>query len=176
MATELTLRDGTPAFVWPVLPTDREGLAVAYRHLDAESRYHRFLSSVPQLSEAMLDQLVDGVDGVDHVALVMVVFDDDWQSTPAGVARMIRYPDDPVTADVAVTVTPEVRGRGVATALLSELLVHRPKGVTRIFTEVAADNTASIRMLQRLGPTTLRSTGPGTYEATVELPPPAQDQ
>jgi RimJ/RimL family protein N-acetyltransferase len=172
----MALRDGTPAFVWPVLPTDREGLAEGYRRLDAESRYHRFLSSVPQLTETMLDHLVDGVDGVDHVALVMIAFDDEWRSTPAGVARMIRYPEAPDTADVAVTVAPAFRGRGAATALLRELLLRRPKGVRLVVTEVATDNTASIRMLQRLGPTTLTSAGPGTFEATVQLPPPDQDQ
>ena len=39
MVTEVVLRDGTHAFIWPVLPTDREGLAEGYRRLDAEARY-----------------------------------------------------------------------------------------------------------------------------------------
>ena len=68
------LDDGTRGIVWPVLPTDRAGLAEGYRHLDVESRYRRFLTSAPRLSEAMLDHLVDEVDGVDHVALVLIAF------------------------------------------------------------------------------------------------------
>ena len=176
MADDVVLRDGTHALVWPVLPTDREGLAEGYRRLDAESRYQRFLSSVPQLSQKMLDHLVDDVDGVDHVALVMIAFDEEWHSSAAGVARMIRYRADPAAADVAVTVTPAFRGRGAATALLRELLVRRPRGVERIVTEVAVDNKASIRMLQRLGPATVEPAGPGAFEVTVELPPPDQDQ
>ena len=169
MATEVVLRDGTRAFIWPVLPADREGLAEGYRRLDAEARYHRFLSSVPQLSETMLDHLVDGVDGVDHVALVMVAFDKEWHSTPAGVARMIRYPADPTTADLAVTVAKEFRGRGAATALVRELVARRPQGVERIVTEVASDNLASMRMLERAGPATFVPAGQGAFEVTVEL-------
>jgi RimJ/RimL family protein N-acetyltransferase len=176
VADEVVLRDGTHAFVWPVLPTDREGLAEGYRRLDAESRYQRFLSSVPELSRKMLDHLVDGVDGVDHVALVMIAFDEEWHSSAAGVARMIRYSADPTSADVAVTVAPTFRGRGAATALLRELLRRRPQGVERIVTEVAVDNVASIRMLERLGRATLEAAGPGAFEVTVELAPPLQDQ
>jgi RimJ/RimL family protein N-acetyltransferase len=176
MADEVVLRDGTQALLWPVLPTDRKGLAEGYRRLDAESRYQRFLTSVPHLSQKMLDHLVDGVDGVDHVALVMMAFDEEWHSTAAGVARMIRYSADPTAADVAVTVTPAFRNRGAATALLRELLLRRPAGVQRIVTEVAVDNEASIRMLQRLGPATVVPAGPTAFEVTVELPPPGQDQ
>jgi RimJ/RimL family protein N-acetyltransferase len=169
VASEVVLRDGTRAVIWPVLPTDREGLAEGYRRLDAEARYHRFLSSVPQLSEPMLDRLIDGVDGIDHVALVMIAFDDDWQSMPAGVARMIRYAADPTAADVAVTVAKELRGRGAATALIEELVAQRPEGVERIVTEVAFDNPASLRMLERAGATTFVPAGPGAFEVTVEL-------
>ncbi len=176
MADEVVLRDGTHAFVWPVLPTDRQGLAEGYRRLDAQSRYQRFLSSVPGLSQKMLDHLVDGVDGVDHVALVMIAFDEEWHSTAAGVARMIRYRADPAAADVGVTVAPSFRSRGAATALLRELLRRRPPGVRRIVTEVAVDNVASIRMLERLGRTSMAPAGPDAFEVTVELPPPSQDQ
>jgi RimJ/RimL family protein N-acetyltransferase len=169
VVTEVLLRDGTHALVWPVLPTDRDGLAEGYRRLDAEARYHRFLSSVPHLSEAMLDHLVDGVDGIDHVALVMIAFDDQWHSTPAGVARMIRYAADPAAADVAVTVAKEFRGRGAATALIEELVARRPEGVERIVTEVAADNPASMRMLERAGAATFVPAGEGAFEVTVDL-------
>ena len=99
----------------------------------------------------MLDHLVDEVDGVDHVALVLVVIGDDHKGVPVGLARMIRYADDPTAADVAVTVVDEWQGRGVATALLAELVRERPEGVTHIVTTVAADNAASLAMLARLG-------------------------
>lgn len=171
MATEVRLRDGTLAVTWPLLPTDREGLRQEYERLSPETQRHRFLTPVPHLTEKMLQRLVDEVDGVDHVALVLFVIDDDYVGTPAGLARMIRYEDDPEAADLAVTVADHYQGRGVATALLAALLPERPTGVRRIVTEVAGDNPASLAMLRRLGPTTVVREGNNLLAVTVELPP-----
>lgn len=171
MATELRLPDGTRAVTWSLLPDDREELAHGYELLDEQSKYDRFLAVVPHLNERLLHHLVDEVDGVDHVALVLFVLDGDDVGRPAGVARIIRYPDDPGTADVAVTVLPAYRGRGVASALLDRLLAERPVGVQRILTEVAAENVASLRMLQRLGPTHVEPEGDGSVlRVEVTLP------
>jgi len=171
VATELALRDGTRAIAWSLLPSDREAVREAYEHLSAETQLHRFLAPVPHLTESMLDHLVDEVDGVDHVARVMFVLEDGEVGIPAGVARMIRYAEDPAAADVAVTVADEFQGRGVATALLAELMQHRPEGIERLITEVAADNPASLAMLRRLGPATVEHDGPNRLHVTVELPP-----
>ncbi len=174
VATEVRLRDGTLAVIWSLLPGDRLGLREAYEHLSPESQRHRFLAPVPHLTESMLHHLVDEVDGIDHVARVAFVLDD-GNGVPAGVARMIRYTNDASTADVAVTVVDEFQGRGVATALLADLMRKRLKGVDRLLTEVTADNTASLAMLRRLGPTTVEDAGPNRLRVSVELPPP-QDE
>jgi ribosomal protein S18 acetylase RimI-like enzyme len=171
VATEVRLRDGTHAVVWSLLPGDRDALREAYEHLSPESKLHRFLTPVPHLSETMLDHLVDEVDGVDHVARVLFLLEDSKLGVPAGVARMIRYPDDPTVADVAVTVADEFQGRGVATALLAELMHKRLPGVECILTEVAADNSASLAMLRRLGPTTVERAGINRLQVSVMLPP-----
>lgn len=168
----MRLRDGSRAITWALLPEDREALREGYENLSPESQQHRFLSPVPHLTEAMLHYLVDEVDGVNHVALVLFVIDGDDNGVPAGVARMIRYPDDPRSADVAVTVVDEFQGRGVASALLEVLLAERPQGVERIVTEVAGDNPASLAMLRRLGPATVLHQGNSRCTVIVELPPP----
>lgn len=173
MATEVRLRDGSRAVIWGLLPSDRDGLREAYEHLSPETKLHRFLTPVPHLTEGMLHHLVDEVDGVDHVARVLFVVDAQGVGQPAGLARMIRYADNPAAADVAVTVTDEHQGRGIASALLEDLLRHRPEGVERIVTEVAADNPASLAMLHRLGPTTVEHDGVHLLRVTVELPLPA---
>lgn len=173
MATEARLRDGSRAVIWGLLPEDREGLRAAYEHLSPETKLHRFLAPVPHLTDSMLDHLVDEVDGVDHVARVLFVLDDDAVGQPAGLARIIRYVDQPDAADVAVTVDDAYQGRGVATALLEDLVRHRPPGVVRLVTVVAADNEASLAMLRRLGPTTVTREGPHLLGVTVELAPPA---
>lgn len=172
MITEAVLAKGSRAFIWPLLPSDREALRDGFEHLSAQSRNSRFLAGVPHLTDAMLDHLVDEVDGADHVALALVVLDDDNIGTPVGVARMIRYAERPTDADLAVTVLDEWQGHGVATALLSELVRERPVGVTRIVTAVAADNEASLAMLRRLGETTTTPAGINRLDVVVELAPP----
>lgn len=174
MATEVRLRDGTPAIIWALLPSDREALREGYEHLSSLSKLHRFLAPVPHLTDAMLDRLVDEVDQVDHVALVLFVLDQEKDAEPAGIARMIRYEKDPTAADVAVTVTDDYQGRGVASALLAQLVRQRPQGVERIVTEIAGDNEASLAMLRRLGPTEVTRHGPNRLRVSVELPPDAQ--
>lgn len=171
MATELKLPDGRRAIAWSVMREDREAIREGYEQLSTESRYHRFLTGVPHLTDQLLHHLVDEVDGVEHVALVLFVVTDDNEGIPAGIGRVIRYEDNPSAADVAVTVAEEWRGQGIATTLLEELMRQRPIGVTRLVTTVAADNPPSLKMLQRLGPTTVTDAGDGRIDVVVELPP-----
>jgi RimJ/RimL family protein N-acetyltransferase len=167
---EARLRDGTEALIWELLPSDRETLRQGYEQLSVPARHHRFLTAIPHLTDAMLDVLIDGVDGVDHVGLVLVALDENHDGEPAGVARMIRYPDQPDAADVAVTVLDKWQGRGVATVLLEELMRRRPQGVQRLVTVVAEDNPASLAMLRRLGESTVTEAGSGVLDVVVELP------
>ena len=40
---EFVLQDGTPAMIWPLLPTDAETLRDVFRRLSPGSRHRRFL-------------------------------------------------------------------------------------------------------------------------------------
>jgi GNAT superfamily N-acetyltransferase len=170
MAERIHLKDGTPGWVWPLLPTDRNALVQEFERLSPESRRRRFLGPVAHLSDAMLKHLVDEVDGIDHVALVLMA-EVGEDIVPTGIARCVRYPHEPEAADVAVTVKDDWQGRGVATALLKVLIKKRPKGVTHLLTEVAADNPASLAMLRHLGPTRTYDTGMGILDVEVDLVP-----
>ncbi len=170
MIEQVELPDGTAGFVLPLQRTDRAALVAEFETLAPESRRRRFLAPVVHLSDAMLQHLVDDVDGVDHVALVLCVETSDDVYDPVALARIVRYDDVPDAADLAVTVKDDWQGRGVATVLLDVLMRHRPVGVTRIDTEVLKDNPASLRMLRRLGPTTVEDEEHGAYRVVVELP------
>ena len=170
MIAEAVLADGRTAQIWPLRAEDREALREGYEHLSPDTQYHRFLSHVAHLSESQLDHLVDEVDGIDHVALALVAIDVDHVGEPVGVARMIRYVENPTAADVAVTVVDDWQGHGVATALLDELMRQRPAGITELITTVTADNAASLAMLRRLGRTTTTPAGINRLDVVVELP------
>lgn len=166
---ELSLPDGTPAMVWSLSPNDARGLRENYRQLSPEARYSRFLSGVSDLSDDMLRRLVDEVDGVDHVALVLVVFPEDGPDRAVGIGRIVRMRNQPSAADIAVTVDDEWRGRGIGSALVDELIAQRPKGVDQIITQVAADNKASLALLGRAGKLHISPMTGGRYDVQVDL-------
>ncbi len=166
---EAVLRDGTRATISPARREDRGLLRASYESLSPESQFHRFLTAVPNLTDRMLDQLVDDVDWIDHVALVLTVHPVDGPPQKVAIARLIRYDDHPTDADVAVTVLDAWHGRGIATVLLDELMRLCPQGLTRLVTEVAEDNPAAVAMLARLGPTTVTPTVRGSLEVVVDL-------
>jgi ribosomal protein S18 acetylase RimI-like enzyme len=169
--TELRLPDGTPAMVWSLSPNDGPGLRENYRHLSAEARYSRFLTGVRDLSDEMLRRLVDDVDGVDHVALVLVVFPENGPDQAVGIGRIVRFRDQPSAADIAITVDDAWRRRGIGGALLDELIRRRPAGVAEIVTIVAADNQASLALLSRGGEVRLSPLTDGRYDVHVALAP-----
>lgn len=51
------LGDGTEAVIGPFRPVPREAIDKAYGKLSAESRFHRFLSAVPHLTDSMFHRL-----------------------------------------------------------------------------------------------------------------------
>jgi RimJ/RimL family protein N-acetyltransferase len=170
LPAELVLRDGTEAMIWPLLPTDADNLRHAFDELSPRSRRLRFLGPITQLDEAMIHLLVDAVDQRHHIALVLVAFPDHELERPIGVARLVQLPNDPTTADFAVTIIDEWQGRGAGGALANVLVGLRPAEVTRLATAVATDNDASLAMLRRLGTMTTHPSYPGVFEVVVLLP------
>ena len=166
---EFLLRDGTPALIWPLLPTDGETLRDMFRRLSGDSRHHRFLTKPRELDDSMIRRLVDSVDGVHHIALVLIVLPAEGEEGPVGAAHLWQDPNDPTTADLADTVVDDWQGRGAGTALFSALMERRPAAITRLCTVVEADNRAVLALLAGAGRTSLGMLERGVLEVTVEL-------
>jgi GNAT superfamily N-acetyltransferase len=166
---ELFLRDGTPALIWPLLPTDAGTLREGFRRLSGDSRRHQFLTALGELDDPMIRRLVDSVDGVHHIALLLIILPREGNEGPVGVAHLLQDPDDPTTADIAVTITDDWQGRGAGTALGTALLERRPPAVTRLRTVVEADNRASLALLARAGRMSSGVPERGVLDVTVEL-------
>jgi GNAT superfamily N-acetyltransferase len=163
----ITLRDGTTLAVRPIEPDDREAVRRGFDELSDDSRYTRFLSSTPRLSESQLHYLTE-VDHHDHEALVASADD----GTGAGIARFVRLPDDPGAAEVAIVVRDDWQGRGVGTGLLRALVARaREEGVERFTATALASNKAALELLHELGPARTSPVGDGTVEIRIELAP-----
>jgi len=167
---EFFLRDGTPAMIWPLLPTDADTLREGFRRLSPDSRQRRFLTVLGELDDPMIRLLVDSVDGVHHIALVLIALPPEGEEGPVGVAHLVQGPADPASADIAVTVLDDWQGRGAGTALVSALMQRRPAAVTRLRTLVAAGNRASLALLAGAGRVSSGLPEQGVLDVTVELP------
>lgn len=149
------LRDGRGVLVRPVHAGDSEALAAAFLRLSDESQRMRFGSAPRILTPAALRHLVGSVDGVDHVAFA--AFADEDPGRLVGIGRILRYPDDPDTLDVGVTVADDYQGTGLGRILADLLAAHRPRPARRIVTQIAAANERAITLLAAFGVPPTRS-------------------
>ena len=164
----VTLRSGDVVRIRQVRPGDAPALVRAYANLGEQSRYRRFFTVMPELSEATLKAAVE-VDHVDHEALVAVPL---LSTEIVGECRFIRLPDQPDTAEVGVTVVDAWQGRGLGSALLARLSERAlAAGIDYFTAEVLAENRAVLGLLPRLGQVETESRGP-VVAARVELTEP----
>jgi nucleotide-binding universal stress UspA family protein/GNAT superfamily N-acetyltransferase len=160
----VTLRDGSHVTIRPVEPDDRRAIEEGFERLSPESRYRRFFGPMPQLSSRHLDYLTN-VDHHDHEALVAV---DDATGDGVGVARFVRT--EPDVAEPAMAVVDDWQGRGIGSVLLEQLVTRaQAEGIRRFDAPVLATNRDAIRVLERLGETTLHPNG-REVELRIELP------
>ncbi len=151
----ITLRDARRVRVRPVRAGDGDALAAAYLRLSPQSQRQRFGSATRALGVTALHQLVDTVDGVDHVAFAAFqVQEPGWL---VGVGRILRYPDEPDTLDVAITVAEDYRGTGLGRLLGGLLAAHRPRPARAIRTQIADGNKPAMALLAVFGGSPKRS-------------------
>lgn len=156
------LADGTGVILRPVSPSDREHIRMGFRSMSPASRYRRFFSHIPGLSDAQLRYFTE-VDQIDHVAWVAVA----GASAPAGVgvARFVRMPDQPAIAEFSFTVIDAMQRKGLGRALLAMLYLSAAERGVRILRAVCLpENQSVVSWLCRLG-----AEERGCSEETVEL-------
>lgn len=154
----VTLPDGTRLGIRLADETDRDALLAGFERLSPTSRFRRFFTGIPFLSDQMVDRLT-AIDQDHHVAVG--VFDPTRSSDigrPDGlglaVGRYIVSDRDPSRAEFAVAVIDEYQGRGIGTMLLQALiLIAAERGIETFTADVLAENHSMISVLHRLGAT-----------------------
>jgi RimJ/RimL family protein N-acetyltransferase len=149
-----TLHDGTRIILRPIEPGDKARLSVALGRLSRETIRRRFFAAKPSFSSGELRYLTE-VDGRNHIALVAVRADD--PDSIIAVARCVRLPDAPDTAEFAIVVGDPYQGRGLGTLLARQLAgAARAAGIRRFAATMLGDNDAIRRLM-------------GTISAHLEL-------
>jgi RimJ/RimL family protein N-acetyltransferase len=152
----LRLSDGTRVVVRPALPQDKDMQRAFVRGLSDEARYHRFMTRLNDLPEAMAERFT-AIDYVGHVALVAEMFTD-VGATMIGEARYIVDAGDAAACEFAVAVAADWQGTGLGRALLTRLIDHAASaGIHRIAADAIATNIAMIALAKRTGFAVARS-------------------
>jgi GNAT superfamily N-acetyltransferase len=168
-AGRLRLADGTDLALRPLRPGDGAVLAAGFERLSNRSRYRRFLTPMPRLTDSMLAFLTS-VDGFNHRAWGAMV-DEPGGPIGAGIVRWVRGRKDPTVADVAVTVIDDYQGRGLGGLLLDVAVLDAfAHGVECFEGVVLGENISSRRMLAR-GGARLAPDGGGVMTFTLPLRP-----
>ncbi|MGD9961166.1 GNAT family N-acetyltransferase [Nocardioides sp.] len=141
---DVVLRDGRTAHIRPIRGEDADLLVEFYARVSAESKYYRFFTPMPMLSDRDVQRFTH-VDHVDRVAFVLTV--------AKKLIAVGRY--DVVEAgeaEVAFLVEDEHQGRGIAQLLLEHLAqAGRERGVERFVAEVLPDNQRMIQIFRDAG-------------------------
>lgn len=148
----LTLADGTEVELRLVRPEDAELLREGFERLSMDSRFRRFHSPKPRLSEHEVHYLTT-VDGEQHLALGAVARGPEGQERGLGIARFIRLAPDSEVAEAAITVVDEAQAKGLGRILLERLVeAARERGVERFECRILPGNAAMVHLLHELTP------------------------
>ena len=145
----LSLRDGDRVLFRPITPEDRDRIVRGMLMLSPESRYLRFFSPVSRLSDKQLDHQTE-VDQHNHVAWG-ALDPDNFEHPGFGIARFIRLPDDPISAEMAVTVLDAYQKKGIGTLLLAVMYLRAiDVGVKNLLGNLLPENKSLITWLNSL--------------------------
>ncbi len=142
------LRDGTEIPVRPILPEDTPALQDMVSRASAEDLRLRFFQPIRRLPEQLAARLTQ-IDYDREMAFVS--FDPDEPRAITGVARLMADPDVR-TAEYAIIVRTDWKGRGLGYALMNRLLNFAgERGIATIFGEVLRENDTMLSMARDLG-------------------------
>lgn len=143
-----TLRDGSQVTIRPICKGDIELERRFIEGLSPEARRYRFLYTIAEPSEALLQKLTD-VDPVNEAVFIAVV-DEGLHQREVGVARFSRTPDG--QAEVAVTVDDAWQRRGLASLLVRTLIDEaRRRGIRALFSLDPSGNESMRGLATHLG-------------------------
>ncbi len=144
-----TLRDGSSVLIRPLNKLDKGPERAFIEGLTGESRRYRFLGTIGEPSNRLIEQLTD-IDHVHQVAFAAVVHEDAHERI-VGVSRY-SLADDGHECECAITVEEDWQDKGLGTLLMKHLVdVARARGIERMYSIDSAENTRMKDLARHLG-------------------------
>ncbi len=161
---DVLLRDGRTAHIRPIRPDDAELLVEFYSRVSDESKYYRFFSPMPTLSERDVKRFTN-VDYVARVAFILIIGEE--------MIAVGRYDAiEPGKAEVAFLVEDKHQGRGIGQILLEHLAqAGRERGIDRFVAEVLPDNQPMIHTFKDAGYQVKSAYDEGVMELEFRIDP-----
>jgi acetyltransferase len=143
--TIATLRDGQSVQLRPIRPEDETLLQDLFAHMSQEDVRLRFFAPIRELGHTMAARLSQ-IDYDREMALVAL-----HEGVTLGVARYFADPDR-LSAEFAVAVRTDWKGRGVGYLLMAHLIdVARRAGIAELTGDVLNENKPMLDMCRVLG-------------------------
>ena len=136
------------------MPWDKRRLKQGIERLSPDSRYERFHVAKHRFTPGELRYLTE-LDGIDHVGIGAM------EARPGGrglgVARFVRLPNDPESADCSIVIAESTRRKGLGRALISRLIeAAAERGIRTLVWEILSTNRVMLRLLDSASPNASR--------------------
>jgi acetyltransferase len=161
---------GQPVLLRPIKPEDGLQHIEFFNSLDPEDVRMRMFVRMRELSHAQLARMTQ-IDYNREMAFIATrkCDDDTWETL--GVARVIFDPDN-VSAEFAIIVRSELKGKGLGWLLMNKLIQHcRDRGTLEIVGETLTYNKGLIALVREFGFKTGRSCDNDTTLLKLDLRP-----
>ncbi|TAN49326.1 MAG: GNAT family N-acetyltransferase [Methylococcaceae bacterium] len=148
LTSQWQLPDGTDIIIRPIRPEDAELEQEFVRGLSEESRFFRFMTTLHELTPAMLARFTQ-IDYDREMALIAVTVQN-GKELELGVCRYAINPDGE-SCEFALVVSDAWQGKGLGTKLMGVLLnAARTRGLKRMEGEVLGSNTNMLKLMKIL--------------------------
>ena len=152
----------------PIRPEDGAAHLRFFAALDPQDVRLRLFSFMRQLSASQLARWTQ-IDYDREMAFIASRALADGNFETLGVARAIIY-DDNITAEFAIVVRSDCKGKGLGTILMRKLIDYcRGRGLQRLVGDALRENRGMLEMIKRLGFETAGSTEPHALSLQLSL-------
>lgn len=155
---QIQLKNGIQAQVRLLTRDDKKSLAEGFKNLSSRSKYNRFFSHIKKLTEKQLEYFTN-IDYINHFAIGVHGL---VQGKQEGIAigRYIKMPNEPDTAEVAITVTDDYHCQGVGKYLIKNIVqVARDNGFKKFVGFALPENKKAMKLMQVFKPKTTLEPG-----------------